>query len=102
MRCGKFVPTRSKTPPGFKGGKCISPRCLKSFFHLDARIGWHLISNTETTHALSMSIKVRWDWGDTLKETYFDSNSEVLEIAFVIGRVLQSPFSSSLFGKSFL
>ena len=35
MRCGKFVPTRSETPPGFKGGKGrytngVQDNCLKS------------------------------------------------------------------------
>ena len=49
-----------------------------------------------------MSIKLRCDLEYTLKETCFDSNSEVLEIAVVIEKVLQSPFIPSFFAISLL
>ena len=87
-RCAKPVPTRSETPPGFKGSRSKSLRWSKSFFNLNTFIGWHLISRSETTQAFSMSIKLGCDSDDTLKETCFDSNSEVLEIAFAIGSFL--------------
>ena len=79
--CGKSVRTRSETPPGFKEGRS---KCLR----WSKIIGWHLISRSETTQAFSMSIKLGCDSDDTLKETCFDSNSEVLEIAFAIGSFL--------------
>ena len=47
-----------------------------------------------------MSIKLGWDLNNTLKETWFDSNSEVLEIAFIIRRILESTLTPSFIAKS--
>ena len=69
-------------------GVVVSLKDDKSFFNLNTFICWHLISSSETTQVFSMSIKLGCDLDDTLKETCFNSNSEVLEIAFVIQRFL--------------